>query len=224
MHSASRGDVAARRTLPSPVLPSPAIPSLVAATSAVAHPQIARITPLQILKDRLRFQPWVHLQQALHFFPDLLKGSSRVRHRGPASIRSALAPAGDTCAPSLRPCPLWPPRFPDSFPLSPRQTTSSPACLSPNCECRQEPKTRAWLLSLIGNSNCRRSGGMIVAHQQGQDSCTDCWTDVSTQHGCVVAVCLCADFGFHGCFQPVIQEFVHCDVETLYTAGQVSFV
>src|SRR5260370_648088 len=31
------------------------------------------ITPLQILKDRFRFQPWVHLQQALHFFPDPLK-------------------------------------------------------------------------------------------------------------------------------------------------------
>ena len=31
------------------------------------------ITPLQILKDRFCFQPWVHLQQALHFFPDLLK-------------------------------------------------------------------------------------------------------------------------------------------------------
>jgi hypothetical protein len=43
--------------------------------------------------------------------------------------------------------------------------TSSPACLSPNCECRQEPKTRAWLLSLIGNSNCRCSGLLIVAHQ-----------------------------------------------------------
>ena len=26
------------------------------------------------------------------------------------------------------------------------------ACLSPNCECRQEPKARAWLLSRIGNS------------------------------------------------------------------------
>src|SRR5439155_16380467 len=82
-----------------------------------------------------------------------------------ASIRSVLAPTGDTCAPSLRPCPLWPPRFPDSFPLFPRQTTSSPACLSPNFECRQEYKTRAWLLSLIGNSNCRWSGVLIVAHQ-----------------------------------------------------------
>src|ERR1700730_14664 len=33
------------------------------------------ITPLQILKDRLRFQPRVHLQQPLHFSPALLKAT-----------------------------------------------------------------------------------------------------------------------------------------------------
>ncbi len=47
----------------------------------------------------------------------------------PASTRSALAPAVDTCAPSWHPCPLWPPLFPNSLPLSPGQTASSPAFL-----------------------------------------------------------------------------------------------
>src|SRR6266851_6815702 len=47
--------------------------------SSLQRPQLPigespRITPLQILKDRLCFQPRVHLQQAPHFFPHLLKG------------------------------------------------------------------------------------------------------------------------------------------------------
>src|SRR5258708_23547875 len=84
----------------------------------------------------------------------------------------------------------------------------------------------------VSNGSCREfpvdhdliCGLDFKRRERGQDSCTDCWTDVSTQHGCVVAVCLCADFRFHGRFQPVIQEFVHCDLEALDTPRQVSFV
>jgi hypothetical protein len=86
------------------------------------------------------------------------------------STHSALSPTADTCAPSSYPCLRSPPRFPNSFLLSPRQTTSSPACLSPNCECRQELKDRAWLLSPIGNSNCRWSELLIVAHHLPQSA------------------------------------------------------
>jgi hypothetical protein len=94
-----------------------------------------------------------------------------------------------------------------------------PNCSPQNCMC-------------VSNRSCREfpvdhdliCGLDFKRRERVQDSCTDCWTDVSTQHGCVVAVCLCADFRFHGRFQPVIQEFAHCDLETLYTAGQVSFV
>src|SRR5260370_41391331 len=58
--------------------------------------------------------------------------------------------------------------------------------------------------------------------ERGQHSCPDCWTDVSTQHGCVVAVRFLADFGVDSGFQPVIQEFVYCDLKPFDTTGQVT--
>src|SRR5258708_35720528 len=94
-----------------------------------------------------------------------------------------------------------------------------PNCSPQNCMCVSNRSCREFPLDhdLICGLDFKR-------RERGQDSCTDCWTDVSTQHGYVVAVCLCADSRFHGRFHPVIQEFVHCDLETFYTAGQVSFV
>jgi hypothetical protein len=60
--------------------------------------------------------------------------------------------------------------------------------------------------------------------ERGQDSCANCRTDVSAQHGRVIAVCFPADFWFDGRFQPVIQEFVYGDLKPFDASGQVSFV
>src|ERR1039458_8796891 len=58
----------------------------------------------------------------------------------------------------------------------------------------------------------------------GQHSCANCRTDVSAQHGRVVAVRFPSDFWFDGRFQPVIQEFVYGDLKPFDAAGQVAFM
>src|SRR5258707_11355988 len=60
--------------------------------------------------------------------------------------------------------------------------------------------------------------------ERSQDSCADCWTDVSAQHGCVVAIRLCPDFRPHGRFEPMIQEFTYGDLKPFDATGQVALM
>jgi len=54
---------------------------------------------------------------------------------------------------------------------------------------------------------------------RGQHSCANRRTDVSPQHGRVVAVRFLSDFWFDSRFQPVIQEFVYGDLKPFDAAG-----
>src|SRR4051812_979773 len=83
-----------------------------------------------------------------------------------------------------------------------------PNCSAQNCMCVSNRSCRKFPLdhNLICGLDFKR-------RERGYDSCTDGWTDVSTQHGCVVAVSLRPDFRSHCRFQPVIQEFVYCDLK-----------
>jgi hypothetical protein len=60
--------------------------------------------------------------------------------------------------------------------------------------------------------------------ERGQDLCTNCRTDVSTQHGCVVAVRLCPDSRSHGSVQPMIQEFIDRDLQPCNATGEIAFM
>ena len=89
----------------------------------------AGVTPLQVLEHRLGFQPGVDLQKFANLRPTPPRTDPVVSATvAPPATRSAPGPGADTCAPSSRPSPPWPPQSLD-FPLSsPTQTTSSPAC------------------------------------------------------------------------------------------------
>src|SRR5262249_44084240 len=128
--SVSPGGVVGRRTLPSPVLPWLARLSLVAATSAAAHLQNA----LDNTAADIQRSSWLPAPGSLPAGSALLPKPPESHplafaSAAPASTRLAIAPLVDTCALSWHPCPLWPLLFPNSLPLSPRQTTSSPVCL-----------------------------------------------------------------------------------------------